>query len=214
VARTLTITAAEWASITADGALWIVREQDSINITDMTGAELNDGGFAATTFYRPGPPAEFVAACAPCETCEGHRSLWHIGTVKNGRPSEWRPCPDCSIELVGPCPQVKGCPAGMAPLSCGQCHQIVQVGGTVTLGYGYPVGQPLPIVASHECSDETEHVCVGVGSVVHHLKLSLGDLRLGSKAVYTEIDLTDRLAHYGPPETLVGRWAMQMVVAS
>ena len=117
----------------------------------------------------PMPPVEFVQACAPCETCGDHRSLWHIGTKKNGRPSEWRPCPDCRIELMGP----------MDVLRCGrerrherhgshtwnvQCQDdsphredvfcpgyAAEIGlvvpPTVTLGYAYAVGEPLPIVA-------------------------------------------------------------------
>jgi len=198
VARTLTITAAEWASGTADGALWIVREQDSINITDMTGAELNDGGFAATTFYRPGPPAEFVAACAPCETCHDRRYFVDPSTAGRGGIGGMaltdRDCPDCSIELVGPCPQVKGCPAGMAPLSCGQCHQIVQVGGTVTLGYGYAVGQPALIEMVLEVRQ------VAIAETVDGVEVVIP---------------LDHLAHYGPPETLVGfKWALQLEVAS
>lgn len=207
--RTLTITAAEWASIT-DGTLWLVR--DGFMTWEPPAASQHH------------PPVEFAEACAPCDRCEegcditmcldcgedytepcahhlaaGH----HVSTDPYGDMVDCHACcRSCRIELVVPCPQVKGCPAGMAPLSCGQCHQIVQVGGTVTLGHAYAVGPPLPIytpashpigTVDHLCFDRTLVVVVNVHEGV-------------------ETDITDRLAHYGPPELLVGKWALQLAV--
>ena len=108
MARTLTLTAAEWEVLQRDGTAWIVRDD----------------------------PAELVAAAAPCERCGGARRLWHIGTLATGC-SEWRDCPDCRITLVGECPTCRGRGRkwrGGAPCACEApgCEW-----GTVTLGYAY-----------------------------------------------------------------------------
>jgi hypothetical protein len=220
VTRALTITAAEWASA-KDGTLWLVGQ----------GGEHWAMRPDAPVLLGHLPPAEFVQACAPCETCEGHRSLWHIGTVKNGRPSEWRPCPDCCIELVGSCPTCDGdtndefhpcaksqrdgqhCNCSMEQDHCHWCGLEWLGDGeidcppckntkTVTLGYAYAVGQPLPIVAFGDwLRDET----VTANGVV----VADGNAYVRGSG-FPVPNITDRLAHYGPPESLVGMWALQL----
>lgn len=131
------------------------------------------------------PPAEFVQACAPCEAdgtsmeCDHKNMVWHPGG------EVFRKCETCSIKLVGPCygdPWCYGCERGHV------------------LGYAYVVGQPLPI--EQVISDVTgPGLEVYVGTSAVRLVADPNQRTLG-------LDLTNRLAHYGPPESLVGKWAM------
>jgi len=176
--RTLTITAAEWASV-QDGTLWLVREGWPEGYESVV---------------SPVPPVEFVQACAPCEACDGTCFV----IFRNGDLSETyygpTPCPDCRIELVGPCPDcggdgwtaehdsscdgyercyALGCPVQVQCASC-------QFTGIATLGHAYAVGEPLLL-----------HDWPGMG-------ISPGMLKA--------------LAHAGPVEWLVGKWALRLEV--
>ena len=186
--RRLTITAAAWASQDAQGRLWLVGERDD-----------------EWTWL---PPAEFVQACAPCETCHdttgsnvqhGEFTRWDLGT-----------CPSCRIELVGVCPTCSGDTSaedhpcaksqrdgqhcncswendichwcGLEWLGDGEvsCPTCPGGIGTVTLGHAYAVGEPLLL-----------HDWPGMG-------ISPGMLKA--------------LAHAGPVEWLVGKWALRLEV--
>jgi len=167
----ITLTAAEWASVQPDGTLWIVREAGWPKACPLADPTACNGEHCDCPL---GPPVEFVQACAPCETCHDE------GVVFNG--VDYHPCPDCRIELVGPC-EIDGC--RWSP------HR--------TLGYAYAIGQPLPIV------NDT----LGTGDCM--IVDPDGDMWVLIDGVYDE-PITAALAHYGPPETLVGRWAMQLRV--
>lgn len=190
--RTLTITTAEWASV-QDGTLWLVREgvpcATPHSCPKFTRQMCRWGGIH--------PPAEFVQACAPCETCHNTTG----SNQQHGEFTRWDllTCPDCRIELVGPC------------LVCQDTLEHYKLPDRMycshtrkTLGYAYAVGPPLPIytpashpigTVDHLCFDRTLVVVVNVHEGV-------------------ETDITDRLAHYGPPELLVGKWALHLAVAA
>ena len=104
-----------------------------------------------------------------------------------------RPCPDCRIELVGPCPEPG--------------HALTRV-CTAVLGHAYAVGQPVPIrhwVGFIDPPDGEWLACSAttVAKQVCHN---------GGLTTYPAI--TDRLAHYSQPESLVGKWALQVQVVS
>lgn len=130
-----------------------------------------------------GPPVEFVQACTPCETCSGQRRS----------PSGLWFCPDCRIELVGPC-ETCGGDDDFCPVCLGD--------STVVLGHAYAVGQPLPIVL---CG--SGHGLVGEYVVVENARV----FRIKNASLpVTSDELTAALAHYGPPESLVGKWALEL----
>ena len=212
--RLLTITAAEWASVT-DGTLWLVRpkrgEEWTMGPDPQKVADL--------------PPVEFVQVCAPCETCGDQRiaTSGGPGYFKGGRLHhraggqtimEIR-CPDCRIELVGPCPDcggdgwtaehdsscdgyercyALGCPVQVQCASC-------QFTGIATLGHAYAVGKPLPI-AWGVCDLSVPFV--GVWRPPYPPTV----LFLDPDEDGTPIDL----AHAGPVEWLVGKWAIELRV--
>ena len=186
-ARQLTTTAAEWASIRTEGdpatfsatggrmvrTLWLVARGNEHWLMAPDEPKL----ISAT------PPVEFVQACAPCETCGDQRiaTSGGPGYFKGGRlhhlaggqtVMEIR-CPDCCIELVGPCPYERD---HTWLTDCVNCSN----SGTITLGHAYAVGEPLLL-----------HDWPGMG-------ISPGMLKA--------------LAHYGPPESLVGKWAIRLWV--
>ena len=183
--RQLTITAAEWASV-QDGTLWLVARGNEHWLMAPDEPKL----ISAT------PPVEFVQACAPCETCGDQRiaASGGPGYFKDGRLHhlaggqtimEIR-CPDCHIELVGPCPHEEW--LGEPHQMCHRCGQFTDdwgwAGGvnqrTITFGHAYAVGEPLLL-----------HDWPGVG-------ISPGMLKA--------------LAHYGPPEEQIGKWAIELWV--
>jgi hypothetical protein len=101
------------------------------------------------------------------------------------------PCPDCRIELVGLADDVQ--------------HPLVSGADlTVTLGDAHAVGQPLPIMDSDDIGDPESFV----GLYVMNGRIWY---RSGDRSAL-DVELTAALAHYGPPETLVGRWAIQLRV--
>ena len=180
----ITITAAEWASGWPGGTLWLVREGES--------CPLPDPGHCGSIPCHDEPPVEFVQACAPCENPThriGHKSglpecrnPMELGPGMHVNTVSYVPCASCRIELVGPC-EIDGC--RWSP------HR--------TLGYAYAIGQPLPIV------NDT----LGTGDCM--IVDPDGDMWVLIDGVYDE-PITAALAHYGPPESLVGRWAIQLRV--
>ena len=204
--RLLTITAAEWASV-QDGTLWLVRpkrgEEWTMGPDPQKVADL--------------PPVEFVQVCAPCETCGDQRiaTSGGPGYFKGGRLHhraggqtimEIR-CPDCRIELVGPCPHEEW--LGEPHQMCHRCGQFTDdwgwAGGVnqriVTIGHAYAVGKPLPI-AWGVCDLSVPFV--GVWRPPYPPTV----LFLDPDEDGTPIDL----AHAGPVEWLVGKWAIRLEV--
>lgn len=188
---TIELTTAEvtaWADVPEGGTFWLVREA-SYDLRCPT-----CGGSASLPFemtcadHRPvrTPPAEFVQACAPCEVCTGTRHL-HPAVSGDLHPM---PCQVCRIELVRPCPNCRGTGRTEGGL-CASCDGR----STVTLGYAYAVGQPLPIVRLS--LDHGNIGCIAVDP-------ASGTVWAGGKII------TAALAHYGPPESLVGKWAVEL----
>jgi len=102
--RTITLTPTEaekFTSLAVGESMRIVREG-----ADCT---LGDHCYAAHDDNAQHPPVEFVQACAPCETCGGTHRDGHIHQGRVCRKTQCfgadgrNPCPDCRIELVGPC---------------------------------------------------------------------------------------------------------------
>ena len=208
--RQLTLTAAEWASVQPDGTLWLAWEG-----TPCMAHEFDS-------------PAEFVQACAPCGTCGDGRHFgvchdcWAMTTgpwcPNCGGDCGDVPCPACRIELVGPCPH----PAnrltrpldgnyGAGGQKCRDCLAYrtdytdwSPPEATVTLGHAYAIGQPLPIVTAISVHEND-----GPWNAV---QVSQSGESLTGVVGYAATDLTAALAHYGPPETLVGRWAIMLKV--
>lgn len=217
--RTLTITVNEWESV-RDGHLWIVR--------DAYRTYLNLRAISSH------PPADLLAAAAPCETCGGNRRLWHIGTVATG-PSEWRGCPDCRITLVGECPTCHGdgCDIDFC-LDCGdeyedpckrhaihehapcgeccpQCSGPAQL-GTVVLGCAYPASEVLPVFDRYGVCDvglpEEWMPHITIDADFGEVLACTRDPKYRNEWLEVSIDL----AHYGDPAGLVGKWALQLAV--
>ena len=167
MSRTLTITATEvpavQTALATDGTLWLVAPA-------MKRLDATSGKFEWL------PPVEFVQACAPCETCKDER-----GQVTRWT-QEWRPCPDCRIELVSPCLLCGGSGRTLGgPLGedVGDCR-CAMTEGLIVFGHAYAVGEPLLL-----------QDWPGVG-------ISPGMLKA--------------LAHYGPPEEQIGKWAIELWV--
>lgn len=183
--RQLPLTPAEaekFKALAVGESMWIVREgrrETRVLTPDEYGERKHTHDL---------PPAGWLTDCAHPD---------HHGFARAGHP-----CPDCRIELVGPCPRCKG--AGFLATDNGSFIQrsLCSCGGgrcTATLGYAYAIGQPLPIVGERNDGQRprievTDHGLVLLFSQDHNS------------------NLTHRLAHYGPPETLVGRWALQLAV--
>lgn len=248
--RTLQLTPAEvaaWADVPEGGTFWLVRD----GVEDDLDQFIREENLPVERGLLH-PPAEFVQACAPCETCGNARRR----TVRDlsGVETFGVPCPDCRIELVGPCPTCNGggmiahCgrtdngsdgPCVLAPhadnfpcygegdvasdwspvswCSCGRCscgslqawteqgpcqycHE-QPTPGTVILGHAYAVGQPLPITGDGIWPHLGDHIIMD----------NDGEMFPLIDGVFDD-QITDRLAHYGPPESLVGKWALQVQV--
>lgn len=253
-----------WREVPEGGTFWLVREPSYDLRCD------NCGGSASLPLERrcenhlakPTPPAEFVQACAPCETCGNARRR----TVRDlsGVETFGVPCPDCRIELVGPCPTCNGggmiahCgrtdngsdgPCVLAPhaenfpcygdgdvasdgspvswCSCGRCscgslqawteqgpcqycHE-QPTPGTVTLGHAYAVGQPLPIVQVPFLNVRQTPYDFAHGHTGPLLEVTQnGRVLLWTHHDCGFRDVTANLAYYGPPESLVGKWAVEL----
>lgn len=128
--RLLLLTPDEWESRNA-GRLRLVRAGDWPKACPLADPTDCNGEHCDCPLS---PPAEFVQACAPCETCRGTRVVL-VERDNGGIPA---PCPDCRIELVGPCPKCEG---------VGSCRLCGRSAGwpaaRFTLGYGYAVGPPV-----------------------------------------------------------------------
>lgn len=141
--RTLLVTPAEVA------AGWIVRPGDLCHSVRCAWSGPPPWPDDCRCKGQMQPPADLVAAAAPCETCVGSRLWWD----QNVRPTGAnRPCPDCRIALLGEC---------LDPECDNSC------GGTVTLGYAYPVGDVLPIVGDGEIAGDFDYIEVVDGGEVY-----------------------------------------------
>ena len=200
MSRTLTITATEvpavQTALATDGTLWLVAPA-------MKRLDATSGKFEWL------PPVEFVQACAPCETCKDER-----GQVTRWT-QEWRPCPDCRIELVSPCLLCGGSGRTLGgPLGedVGDCR-CAMTEGLIVFGHAYAVGSPLPIIRGWARPDGDSS-----GDVLSVWKGHYGpDLVMqrawNATAIQTQYaDRTAALAHYGPSESLVGKWAIELRV--
>lgn len=145
------------------------------------------------------PPAEFVQACAPCETCVGpERKIYANGVGVS--------CPACRIKLVGKCRRCRG--AGFLVNDDGY-RTLCSCGGgrcIVNLGWVYVVGQPLPILGCDNIAPDDTHS----GDCLFTATLQ-GRVRVVQNSDYRNYEsLTAALAHYGPPESLLGQWAIEV----
>lgn len=137
--RTITLTPTEaekFKALAVGESMWLVRE----------GVHWEP----RVHYPTPRPPAEFVQACAPCG------SDYHAfpeGTY----PGEY--CHLCRIELVAICDTCDGQSGSMYGGSWGGCEPC-NASGISRLGWGYAVGQPLPIVPFSTDHDDMPHICV------------------------------------------------------
>lgn len=190
--RTITLSADEVpkvrAAIESGAPVWLV--QDGFDDLDQPSSS-------------PMIPAEFVQACAPCETCDDTHQL------ANYALRYLYPCPDCRIELVGPCPTCRGWTRyeGDGKV-CQQCDQ----SGAITIAHAYAIGEPLPIVQVPFLSvRQTPY------DFAHGLRGPLIEVtQNGRVLLWTHPDggfrdITDALAHYDLA-TLPGKWAQQFQV--
>ena len=137
MARTLTLTADEWAVLERDREAWIVRPADlATSDVDAVGrafAAILERGRGAGLPHLMRPPAELVDAAAPCE---GETVTCHCGC--DG------PCPDCRITLLGECPECHGRQCLISDVAhygrpCETCRNYTN--GTVTLGCAYAASE-------------------------------------------------------------------------
>lgn len=79
----------------------------------------------------------------------------------------------------------------------------------VTFGYGYAIGEPQRILSYPTCDlgEDDPHVCWSADDGVI---LSLPDGEALVWAADDETKASGPLAHYGPPDTLVGKWALHL----
>lgn len=207
--RPLPITAAEWASV-QDGTLWLVREGGWPKACPLADPTDCNGEHCDCPLS---PPVEFVQAAAPCVSCEGSRcdlDMCHNCGNEYEEPCARHQdhgsaicdqgcCPDCRIELVGECPRCEGTGNELLGLyrRCTGCGGT----GTVTLGHAYAVGQPLPIYDPDD-NRGLDAPCL--------MASTQGVVVFAATRSLVGTIITDRLAHAGPPETLVGKWAMRI----
>ena len=227
--RQLTITAAEWASVT-DGTLWLVREGDDCACSSDGGTWAGGGGFALSCPICHDadsvPPAEFMQTSAPCVPSAPWHERAHAGC--NYLPGHfsggalycnkcgWAArCPDCRIELVSPCLLCGGSGRTLGgPLGedVGDCR-CAMTEGLIVFGHAYAVGSPLPIIRGWARPDGDSS-----GDVLSVWKGHYGpDVVMqrawNATAIQTQYaDRTAALAHYGPSESLVGKWAIELRV--
>ena len=194
--RTLQLTATEvaaWAKVPEGGTFWLVGDgvRQYVGLKPMPSR----------------PPAEFVQACAPCPGVPPEDPTACGGAASFGLNDE---CVHCRIELVGSCPLCGGTGKWVdCDFACNDCEGTA----TMPLGWAYAVGQPLPIIRGWSRPDGNSS-----GDVLSVWKGHYGpDLVMqrawNATAIQTQYaDRTAALAHYGPPESLVGKWALQVQV--
>jgi len=211
--RTITLGTTEaekFAALAVGESMWIAREGDGCTCSSDGGTWAGGGGFPLSCPICHDadsvPPVEFVQACAPCE-----RNAWGLDH------GPLFPCVVCRIELVGPCPNCNGDgwwvdadpdprtgePGEPYQVFCQQCGEEGDGAGIVTLGHAYAVGEPLPICAelSGVALPRSPFIFISGGRAF--LVPASGDR--------SDIDdNTDALAHYGPPESLDGQWAIEV----
>lgn len=204
--RTLSITAAEWANMMTERSgqrtLWLVRDADIC--TDRRHYILRPSPHNPLGTRR-NDVHDDIRCANPCGNApDGSRRLQipPVEFVQACAPCETcggtriepypggkqHPCPFCRIELVG-------------PMLVESTVETADMWRTVILGHAYAVGEPLPIRSMAE-RDQWENGIFATANNVYHVN--------GEQWT----DLTDRLAHYGPPESLVGKWALQLEVVA
>lgn len=168
-----------------------------------------------------------IELLGPCPMCGGNGMIAHCGRTDNGSDG---PCVLAPHPANFPCygegdvasdwSPVSWCRCGLCSCGshqawteedpCGYCHE-QPAPGTVTFGHAYAAGQPLPIVAAVALHGANLAALswpnVQVSQRGDALTLASGNDWSPSS------DLTDHLAHYGPPESLVGKWALRLAVA-
>ena len=189
--RTITLTPTEaekFAALAVGESMWIVRAGgDCPRCWHGANAPHADACSRGAL-----PPVEFVQACAPCDACDDLREVNWCATHDYCVDDCWAsrvPCPDCRIELVGPCPNCNGDgwwvdadpdprtgePGEPYQVFCQQCGEEGDGAGTVTLGYAYAVGRPALVdivlevrgVAFADEDDDTE-VVVPLNRLAHY----------------------------------------------
>jgi hypothetical protein len=209
----LTPTEAEKFKALAVGeSMWIVRAAVH---PDRRSANIGDAFDEVLQRRLSGPPVEFVQACAPCETCGDQRIAVSGGPgyfkggklrhLAGGQTVMEIRCTACRIELVAICDSCDGQSGSMYGGSWGGCEPC-NASGIIHLGWGYPIGQPLPILPFSTDHDDMPHICVDERPDSWLL------LYPGSIEPLCGDNLTDALAHYGDPAGLVGKWALQVQV--
>ena len=219
--RTLQLTSTEtaaWEQVPEGGTFWLVGEGEP---ECSLGWECDD----TTHDGRCGearPPAEFVQACAPCGTCEDGCDIAscpdcgleytdpcarHLAAGHHPSADPYGDmvdcggcCPNCRIELMGPCPDCDG--TGNQSMDPTRCCWNCGGNGTITLSFAYAVGEPLPIVL---CG--SGHGLVGEYVVVENARVFC--IKNDEFPVESE-ELTDAFAHYGDPSAQVGKYAMRL----
>ena len=218
---TVELSAVEVANLPTEGTFWIVREGER----DVK-AEAMNHALAVELFARPdlrwpesSPPAVFTQACAPCETCGSQCADGAFERKQFG-------CPDCRIELVGPCPTCEARAAALhnayevaaerhgwvtqersrRPWSdVPEANRLTMIDslrvtlgcdsptpceyGTVHVGWAYAVGRP----------------CL-IDMVLTMRRVAIGDIDDATEVVIA----LDGLVYAGPPESLVGRYALEL----
>ena len=189
--RTLQLTPAEvaaWADVPEGGTFWLVGDgvRQYVGLKPMPSR----------------PPAEFVQACAPCPGVPPEDPTACGGAASFGLNDE---CVHCRIELVGSCPLCGGTGKWVdCDFACNDCEGTA----TMPLGWAYAVGQPLPI-RWYGGDPDSEPVDDAILVRLHTDGYYYADLWAPDGYVAT---ITADLAHCGPPESLVGKWALQVQV--
>lgn len=210
--RQLTITAAALASQDAEGRVWLVGEGVWPKMCPHADPEGCNGEHCDCPLS---PPAEFVQASAPCESCEDSRcnlDMCHDCGNEYEEPCarhrdhgsaicDGGCCTDCRIELVGPCLLCGGSGRTLGgPLGedVGDCR-CAMTEGLIVFGHAYAVGSPLPIYDPDD-NRGLDAPCL--------MASTQGVVVFAATSTLVGTIITDRLAHAGPPEWLVGKWAM------
>ena len=221
-ARTLQLTpteAAAWAKVPEGGTFWLARPATCSNTSQPCPWRTCSSSEGTCS---PIPPAEFVQACAPCETCGDTREY------DGGEPRESIPCPDCRIELVGPCPECNG--GGMVAHcgrsdngSDGPCVLAPHADNFPCYGEGDVASDWLPVswCDCGICSCGSHQAWTDQGPCGFcHERPRPGTLSLGfayavgdplhfvadPRVMLPGIDL----AHYGDPSAQVGKYAVEL----
>lgn len=224
--RTLLVTPAEVA------AGWIVRPGDLCHSVRCAWSGPPPWPDDCRCKGQMQPPADLVAAAAPCETCKGRRKVT-VSETYHGDGWIDRPCYDCRIELLGECLECfEGCDV-TACQDCGEdysdpCDRHLAAGHvpsadpygdgqecescccrcsgqwrSVILGYAYPVGGVLPIIGANDDRPPGHHIAPAW--------LAEGDIWFLCDEHLYDAKVIDSFP--GSPN-LVGQYALQIAVTA